>query len=66
MLRKLFGASSEKKHDPRQGDLFLNEAEQLVSTPQQPAQEDHSQRSRWRRASSTAAASRSIRRCRAR
>ncbi|MEX3526767.1 MAG: hypothetical protein VB143_05040, partial [Burkholderia sp.] len=29
MLRKLFGASSEKKRDPRQGDLFLNEAEQL-------------------------------------
>jgi transposase len=23
MMRKLFGASSEKKRDPRQGDLFL-------------------------------------------
>src|SRR5580704_18233702 len=41
MMRKLFGASSEKKRDPRQGDLFLNEAEQLAPTPAtQPAQED--------------------------
>ncbi|WP_157660740.1 IS66 family transposase zinc-finger binding domain-containing protein, partial [Burkholderia ubonensis] len=41
MLRKLFGASSEKKRDPRQGDLFLNEAEQLAPTSAtQPAQED--------------------------
>ncbi len=40
MMRKLFGASSEKKRDPRQGDLFLNEAEQLAPTPSTPAQED--------------------------
>jgi len=41
MMRKLFGASSERKRDPRQGDLFLNEAEQLAPTPAtQPAQED--------------------------
>src|ERR1700679_1699036 len=41
MMRKLFGASSEKQRDPRQGDLFLNEAEQLAPTPAtQPAQED--------------------------
>jgi transposase len=41
MMRKLFGASSEKKRDPRQGDLFLNEAEALAPTPTtQPAQED--------------------------
>ena len=33
MMRKLFGASSEKTRDPRQGDLFLNEAEQLAPTP---------------------------------
>jgi transposase len=40
MMRKLFGASSEKR-DARQGDLFLNEAEQLAPTPAtQPAQED--------------------------
>jgi len=41
MMRKLFGASSEKRRDPRQGDLFLNEAEQLAPTlATQPAQED--------------------------
>jgi transposase len=41
MMRKLFGASSEKNRDPRQGDLFLNEAEALAPTPAtQPAQED--------------------------
>ena len=40
MMRKLFGASSEKR-DARQGDLFLNEAETLAPTPAtQPAQED--------------------------
>lgn len=40
MMRKLFGASSEKR-DARQGDLFLNEAETLAPTPTtQPAQED--------------------------
>jgi transposase len=40
MMRKLFGASSEKR-DSRQGDLFLNEAEALAPTPAtQPAQED--------------------------
>jgi transposase len=40
MMRKLFGASSEKKRDPRQDDLFLNEAEQLAPTSAtQPAQE---------------------------
>ncbi|MGB8417658.1 IS66 family transposase [Paraburkholderia sp.] len=43
MLRKLFGASSEKR-DARQGDLFLNEAETLVSTSgTQPAQEDRAE-----------------------
>jgi transposase len=41
MMRKLFGASSEKQRDPRQGDLFLNEAEALAPTSAtQPAQED--------------------------
>src|SRR5471030_1441023 len=40
MLRKLFGAKSEKR-DPRQGDLFLNEAEALAPTAATlPAQED--------------------------
>ena len=40
MLRRLFGAKSEKR-DPRQGDLFLNEAEALAPTPGTlPAQED--------------------------
>ena len=40
MMRKLFGASSEKR-DARQGDLLLNEAEQLAPTPAtQPAQEE--------------------------
>jgi transposase len=44
MMRKLFGASSEKKRDPRQGDLFLNEAEHLAPTSAtQPAQEDRPQ-----------------------
>ena len=40
MLRRLFGAKSEKR-DPRQGDLFLNEAEALAPTAATlPAQED--------------------------
>jgi transposase len=40
MMRKLFGAKSEKR-DPRQGDLFLNEAETLAPTAATlPAQED--------------------------
>ncbi|WP_144021073.1 IS66 family transposase, partial [Caballeronia sordidicola] len=40
MMRKLFGASSEKR-DARQGDLFLNEAETLAPSPAtRPAQED--------------------------
>jgi transposase len=40
MMRRLFGAKSEKR-DPRQGDLFLNEAEALAPTAATlPAQED--------------------------
>jgi transposase len=40
MMRRLFGAKSEKR-DPRQGDLFLNEAEMLApGAAALPAQED--------------------------
>jgi transposase len=40
MMRRLFGAKSEKR-DPRQADLFLNEAEMLAPTAATlPAQED--------------------------